>query len=378
MFECFATTSRGLETLLAQEIIDLGGSSTHTVNGGVSFNATFNMVCNINLKSRLASRVLIKLKQERYETEEDIYAIAKSIAWDEWFSHDMTIKVSTSAIKCPLRSLEFISLKTKDAICDYYMDTYQNRPDVDKHNPDIRILNFLNEDEYTIYIDTSGETLFKRGYRENKLEAPLKENIASALVLLSQWKREEALFDPMCGSGTIVIEALMMALNIAPGLYRKFAFEKFNNFYQRDFDSLRHQAKLDIDKSFKPKIYANDIDSRAVKQALHNLSTMKLGEYIEFMNEDFLNVPAVTNSGVMITNPPYGIRLEELAALDELYPQIAKHLKNNYANWRCYILTADLRMPKLMRLKPSKKTPLFNGSLDCRLFEFIMVSGSNR
>ncbi len=290
----------------------------------------------------------------------------------------MTIKLSTSAINCQLKSLNFISLKAKDAVCDYFMDNYQIRPNVNKQNPDIRILNFLNQHEYSIYIDTSGDTLFKRGYRKDKLEAPLKENLASALVFLSNWQREETLFDPMCGSGTIVIEALMKALNIAPGLFRRFAFEKFTNFYQRDFDQLKHQAKLDIDKSFKPLIYANDIDIRAIKQAKLNLSYMKLGEYIKFNNNDFLKIKAPDVSGVIISNLPYGVRLDDLTKLEKFYPQLAQHLKNNYANWRCYFLSGDLRMPKLMRLKPSKKIPIFNGSIECRLFEFIMVSGSNR
>ncbi|MBP9743673.1 MAG: methyltransferase, partial [Burkholderiales bacterium] len=186
------------------------------------------------------------------------------------------------------------------------------------------------------------------------------------------------LLDPMCGSGTLIIEALYMALNIAPGLNRKFAFEKFNNFYQHAWDEMKFTAKAAINKNQQVKIYANDINPSALAQAEENLRHAKLREYVEFTNSDFLALKPPFSTGTIVTNPPYGVRLNELDQLATLYPKIASCLKNNFTGWNCWFFTADLRLPKLFRLKPSCKTPLFNGALDCRFYQFKMVSGSNR
>ncbi len=379
MYLCFASTSKGLEQLLIEELTQIGATEASPVHAGVKFKADFNTIMKANLHSRLASRILIQVGTGYYLNEEDIYAVARNIDWEEWFYGDMKLKVATSAINSPLKSLEFINLKVKDGICDYFMAKYNRRPDVDKREPDMRILNFLTEDTVTIYLDTSDEALFKRGYREHKLEAPLKENLAAGLIKLSGWDYNTPLFDPMCGSGTIVVEAVMMALNIAPGLKRRFAFEKFNNFYQASWDTMKAEAKAAIITDKQLQIYASDINPKAVIQTEVNLRHAKLREYVYFETADFLNVtPPKTKPGIILTNPPYGVRMEELDELSLFYPKLASHLKNHYAGWNCYFFTSDLRMPKAMRLKPSRKTPLHNGALDCRLFEFKMVSGSNR
>jgi putative N6-adenine-specific DNA methylase len=242
----------------------------------------------------------------------------------------------------------------------------------------MRIYNFLTENTVTIYLDTSGEALFKRGYRSARQEAPLKENLACGLLKLSGWEHDKPLFDPMCGSGTIVIEAVHMALNIAPGLKRTFAFEQFDNFYQKDWDDMKSLAKSAIINDKTLDITASDISMEAIIQTENNLKHARLREHVRFSCKDILDIQAPQKPGVMLINPPYGIRLNELDELGVLYPKIASHLKQNFDNWNCYFFTADLRLPKLMRLKPSKKTPLFNGALDCRLFEFKMVRGSNR
>ena len=312
------------------------------------------------------------------EVKEDIYNIAYSIEWDDWFDVNMNIKVATSAIRSPLKSLEFITLKVKDAICDNFVNKMQQRPNVDKHEPDIRIYNFLTQDTITIYIDTSGEALFKRGYRSHHQEAPLKENLAAGLIQLSGWDYVTPLFDPMCGSGTLIVEATMMALNIAPGLSRKFAFEKLHNFAQSTWDNMKFEAKQAIIKNSNLKIYASDINPKAIINTDKNLQHARLREYVDYKEADFLHSSPPQTTGTLITNPPYGVRLSEQQELVALYPKIATHLKHNFCGWNCYFFTADLSMPKLMRLKPSKKTPLFNGALECRLYEFKMVSGSNR
>jgi putative N6-adenine-specific DNA methylase len=217
VFNCFATTNKGLEILLAEELTTLGAKDVNTVTAGLEFRATLNDIVKMNLHTRLASRIMIQLGHGPYSNNddaEDIYGLACEINWSEWFHVGNTIKVSTNAIKSPLTSLEFVTLKVKDAICDYFNERVDARPNVDKQNPDMRIYNFLTEDTVTIYLDTSGDTLFKRGYRKLKLEAPIKENLAFGLIKLSGWTPEQPFFDPMCGSGTIAVEAICYGLNI--------------------------------------------------------------------------------------------------------------------------------------------------------------------
>ena len=378
MLVCFATTVRGLEQLLADELTELGASEINLVNAGLEFSASLDDIMRMNLHSRLASRIMIRLGFGGYRQEEDIYQLAQGVKWDQWFHSGNTIKVSTSAIACPLKSLDFVTLRVKDAICDYFVERVDSRPSVDKANPDMRIYTFLTSETATIYLDASGDTLFKRGYRRSKLEAPIRENLAFGLIKLSGWTPDRPFYDPMCGSGTLAIEAICYGLNIAPGLNREFAFEKFIDFDATKFAQMRESAQAAINYDQELQIYASDINRHAVEIAKQNFAQIKLDKYVNFGCGDFLDQVAPAENGVIVTNPPYGVRLDELDNLAQIYPQIATTLKRNFAGWDCFFFTGDLRMPKLMRLKPSRKTPVYNGALECRLFEFKMVSGSNR
>ena len=404
LYKCFATTNRGLEQVLSEEFSSLGAINIEIVVSGILFEATMQTVMQLNLHSRLASRIMLQLISDDYYNENDIYSLAYSINWDEWFTVDHnTIKVSSSAIKSPLRSLNFVTLKVKDAICDKFVSKYHKRPDVDKKNPTMRIYLFLNEKTATIYLDTSGEALFKRMYRNNKLEAPIRENLAAGLLRLTNWTPNSILYDPMCGSGTIVIEAILMGLNIPVGLNRKFAFMHFVFFnkMQVAWQDMLNIAKQSINYAQNLKIFASDIDSMAIKSATENLNNLSLLKYITIVTGDFLKNPltndiskaysTISNSdlnssdttsnvspAIMLTNPPYGVRLDINDVNNTLYEDIASNLKKHYANWDCYFITADLDLPKFMRLKPSRKIPVMNADLDCRLFKFSMVEGSNR
>lgn len=378
IYSCFASTSRGLEEILASEVRGFGVSDVAITRSGIKFQANLAQIMEVNLQSRIASRVMIELAYGEYHNEADIYDLAYKVSWDKWFSHNETIKVDTSAISSPLNSLSFVNLKVKDAICDKFVAIDNARPDVDKNIPDMRIYNFLTTNTVTIYLDTTGESLFKRGYRGHKLEAPLKENLASGLIKLSSWDHNQTFFDPMCGSGTIVIEAVSMALNMAPGVNRHFAFEKFKNHDKSAYKELKTKAKDLVFRDRKLDIYARDIDNEAIKILEDNCRNLDILKHINYKRANFLEHEAPNNSGVLVTNPPYGIRLEEAEVMADMYPLYASHLKKNFSNWNCHFFTADLRMPKLMRLKPSRKIPLYNGALECRLFEFKMVSGSNR
>jgi putative N6-adenine-specific DNA methylase len=378
MYSCFASTNKGLEELLVKELGRFGVNNSVIAKSGVQFNATFEQIMYINLWSRIASRVMIEVGSGFYRDENDIYDLTYEIDWANWFSVDKTIKVHTSAIACPLRSLEFVSLKVKDAMCDKFVQSVNERPNVNKFAPDIRVYNFLTADQFTVYLDTSGESLFKRGYRQSKLEAPLKENLAAGIIMLSNWTPDQTFFDPMCGSGTFVIEATSIGLNIAPGLKRHFAFQKFKTYEKNKWENIKTQAldEMTLDKTLD--IYASDIDSKAINVLEDNCNNLGILKNIKYKRANFLDYDAPNLCGTMVTNPPYGIRLDELDTIATMYPQYASHLKNSYENWSCHFFTADLRMPKLMRLKPERKIPLHNGALDCRLYEFKMVKGSNR
>jgi putative N6-adenine-specific DNA methylase len=225
----FASCPRGLEALLVKELEALKIESPNQVDGGVEFSCSIEQMYRTNITSRVATRVMMRIKKGTYETEDDLYQAALEINWFDYFDLSNSIKVSTTGVKCPLKSLDFMTLRIKDAVCDSFRKKMNKRPDVDIRNPDIRIHLYLEKNEYFIYLDTSGDPLYQRGFRKSSVEAPIKENLAAGIILLSGWEPGQAMLDPMCGSGTFLIEASMMALNQMPGLRRNFGFENWKN-----------------------------------------------------------------------------------------------------------------------------------------------------
>lgn len=286
--------------------------------------------------------------------------------------------VKVTGVKCPLKSLDFVTLRIKDAVCDKFRKAGGERPYIDTKNPAVRIHAYLTVDSYQLYVDTSGDALFQRGNRKNSIEAPLRENLAAGIIRLSGWKPGQALLDPMCGSGTFLLEAAMMALDIAPGLHRQFGFERLKNFESDTWKKLRNQALNAVQPITFKNIYGSDNDLRAVRIAKQNLREAGLIDAVQLTHVDFLEVHPQADEGVMVVNPPYGVRIGDDEELAALYPKMGESLKRRFAGWNTYFLTNDMKMPKGMRLSPSKRTPLYNGPLDCRLFEIKMVAGSNR
>ncbi|MEI7611458.1 MAG: THUMP domain-containing protein [Betaproteobacteria bacterium] len=378
MEKFFASCPRGLETLLAEDLTAAGVKDLKQIPGGVHFVADWPTCYAANLHSRIATRILWRVAHGRYAKEDDIYKLALDCEWPKWFSAEQTIRVDVTAVKSPLRSLEFITLRIKDAVCDRFRADTGKRPNVDTREPDVRMHGFITVDECTLYIDTSGAPLYQRGLRQKTVEAPLKENVAAGILRLSGWKPGTPLLDPMCGSGTFLVEAAQMALNIAPGAGRGFGFQRLKNFQLEDWKDLLDTA-MDAEKpAAKAHIYGSDISPVSVRAALANLDRAGLLPAVTLSSGDLLEIAAPASEGIMVSNPPYGERLSEQDELAAFYPLLGSALKRNFSGWNCYLLTADLRMPKLMRLTPSKKTPLYNGAIECRLFEFKMVAGSNR
>lgn len=374
----FASCPRGLEGVLAEELGTLGAQDVRSTDGGCGFRGTYTLCYRINLQSRIASRVLWRVGQCRYRDENDIYATARKLRWVTWFGPRQSIRVDTAAIKSPLRSLDFVTLRVKDAVCDVLRESEGDRPNVDTRQPDVRIHLFLTQDEAVFYLDTSGEALFKRGWRTATGEAPLRENLAAGILKLAGWTPEQPLLDPMCGSGTFLIEAALMATQRAPGLQRSFGFEKLRNFDAAAWETLHRQVAALENNSVKTMIYGCDRSGDAIAQARQNAAALGLEQRIELKQCSFEDSRPPLPAGTLITNPPYGVRLEELDDLAAWYPTLGDILKQRYSGWTAHILTADLRLAKIMRLQPSRRTPLFNGALECRLFRYELVAGSMR
>jgi len=374
----FAPCPRGLESVLATELEQLGAASVQARDGGVQFQGDWRICYRANLESRIASRILWQLASQPYTDEADIYKTAHALPWNDWFAPALTIRVNLAAIKCPLRSLDFVTLKIKDAVCDKFREITGSRPSVDTAQPDIRIHGFLDARKFTLYLDTSGDALFKRGLRKAAGEAPLRENLAAGILRLAGWQPGMALLDPMCGSGTFLLEAAQMALNIAPGSGRSFAFEKFRNFDAALWTGLKDAAMAQQKPKIPQAIFGSDLYGDALADTHTNLAAAGLSEVVTLKQANVLEISAPTPDGILVTNPPYGIRIGEQQELAELYPKLGDVLKKKFSGWNAYIFTADPMLPKLIRLTASRRTPLFNGALECRLLEYKMVVGGMR
>ena len=377
----FAPCPRGLETVLFEELTELGALHVGPTDGGVAFQGPFTLGYRVCLWSRIASRVLWQLAVDEYRNEEDIFSLARDIEWPQLFAAHNTIRVQVDAIRSPVTSLEFVTLRVKDAIVDSFREAGEDRPSVNTSMPDMRIHVFLTTHTATGYLDLAGEALFKRGYRREGLAAPLRENLAAGMLALKGWKGQMPLFDPMCGSGTILTEAAMIAMGLAPGAQRPFAFEKMLNFQADDFHAMRDAAA----KAGKPLpeglLFGNDRDTEAVDTTRRHLQN--IGGEANAARVALTNVPMETldshgPNGLLLTNPPYGERLDELEDLKLWYPLVGTWLKKTMAGWKACFITADRALPSGIGFKPSKRTPLFNGALDCRLFEFELYAGSKR
>jgi putative N6-adenine-specific DNA methylase len=378
----FATCPRGLEAPLAAELAACGAREIRTTGGGAHFRGDLAgglAVCYAaNLESRIATRILWRVAEAPYRNEQDVYDATHAQDWPARFRVDRSIRVDVNAIRSPLRSLEFATLRIKDAVCDRFRAAVGARPDVDTRAPDVRIHAFLDERTITLYLDTSGEPLYKRGWRTRTGEAPLKENLAAGIIALTGWHGDEPFLDPMCGGGTILLEAAAIALGIAPGSRREFGFERLEGFDAPLWRELRERAKARERRDRPVAIFGADLYGAEIAKTRAAVEAAGLERAVQLKQANLLELSPPAPAGVLVANPPYGVRLGEDAELAAFYPQLGDALKSRFAGWRCSFLTADLRLAKLIGLKASKRTPLFNGPLECRLFEYRIVAGGMR
>ncbi|MFH4415583.1 MAG: THUMP domain-containing protein [Neisseriaceae bacterium] len=371
------TCPRGLEEKLGEEIQSFLSRQIIIHQGYVSLKGDWKDIYAINLHSRLASRVLLQLVEGSANSEEALYQLSRGVPWDRWFSPLETIKVRVEGSAPWCRRFDILALKVKDAICDVFREKANLRPSVDKVNPDIRVLAHIKQKKANLYLDTSGEALFKRGWRQQSAVAPIRENLAAGLLSWLGYSGESPCLDPMCGCGTIAIEAAMIAAKIAPGLKRPFAFQKFRQFDSFLWNQLLNQAQKQQRVPCFP-IMASDRSSLVIKTAIQNAQNAGVENFIHFKCLPFDQVIPSTSPGLLLSNPPYGKRLSDLATIQSSYPAWSTLLKQRFTDWTAAFFTHDLSFPKLLRLTPKRRIPLYNGKLECRLYVFDMVAGSNR
>ena len=405
----FLPCAAGVEALLADECTALGCTGVQAQRGGVQVPGDALLAMRLNLHSRLAQRVLWPLAAAGYRDENDLYELARQVRWPDWITPAQTFAIATTAQRSPLKSLNFATLRVKDAVCDVLRDASGERPSIDTQRPDLPLQLHLGATHASIYVDSSGEPLFKRGWRDErkggvKGEAPLKETLAAALLAAAGWQgraEDGALFDPCCGAGTIAIEAAQIACAIAPGSARRFAFERLLPFRDRSADWARmKQAARDAQHAAAVPVFAGDVSFRMTDFASRNAERAGVTQAIEFKTADALQRLAPAERGVMMLNPPYGERIDPKgsrgatdltrhargqregfeggASAAEFFSQLAAHWKRHYAGWTAWVLSPDARLPQTLRLKESRRVPMWNGPIECRLFRFELVAGSAR
>jgi putative N6-adenine-specific DNA methylase len=380
----FAVCPRGLEALLEAELRAVGAADPVATPGGCAFGGPMAVAYRANLHSRIASRILLRMGGGSYRNEDELYQRARNIAWEQECSPRQSLRVDVTAHRSPLQSLQFATLKVKDAIVDRARDKSGERPDIDRVHPDVQVLAHLREATADFYLDLSGEALFKRGWRADKGEAPIKENLAAGLLLLAGWAPGMPLLDPFCGSGTLAIEAACMASGRAPGLDRGFAFERLLRFDRKTWSSVREEALAKVDDRAPMNILGRDISTQVVSVARSNAHRAGLGEAmrtgaLRFEPGDAREGGPMVPAGMIVTNPPYGEQSSpRSASVPDLMANYATRLKHDFAGWTAWLLSSDLKLPSQMRLRESRKVVLYNGPLECRLFRFEMLAGSNR
>lgn len=389
----FATTAKGMEPLLEQELKALGAVAVEPTRAGVAFKGTLETAYRACLWSRVASRVLMPLKSFDAPTPEKLYGGVKSIRWSDHLTPRHTLAVDFASSQSGITHTHFGALKTKDAVCDQFRSVADERPSVDPVNPDVRINVYVMQDRATVSLDLSGQSLHRRGYREEGVDAPLKENLAAAMLLLAGWPEElrrgresgrmPMLIDPMCGSGTIPMEAALMAANRAPGLARdRHGFTGWLGHVPALWDRLCKEARAQevTDPKSLPRIVGFDRDARAVRSATVNAERAGLRGLVHFEKRglEALERPADQERGLVVVNPPYGERLGETEELKPVYKQMGDLFKQRFQGWDAYILTSNPDLAKCVGLKASRRFILFNGALECRLLKYEMFAGHRR
>lgn len=373
-FAMIAKTLAGLEDVLANELISLGADNLEIGKRMVSFEGNRELLYKANINCRTAMRILVPIHTFKAQNSDDIYKEVKSLDWRKYMTEKSTFAIDSVVFSTIFTHSKFVAYRTKDGIADFFTKKIGERPSVSTANPDILINVHIAHDRCTISLDSSGESLHKRGYRVAQTEAPLSEVLAAGMILKTGWKGECDFVDPMCGSGTLLIEAAMIALNIPPGVYRKkFAFERWPDFDKELFEELYNDDSNE--KEFSHIIYGSDISGQAIAIASENIKSAGLSQYIKLEVKAIQNYEkAPSEEGILITNPPYGERLKT-GDLFKLYESIGERLKHAFMGYTAWILSSEKELFHKIGLKPASKLRLLNGALDCEFRKYEIFAG---
>ncbi|MDL2255809.1 THUMP domain-containing protein [Parabacteroides sp. OttesenSCG-928-K15] len=375
-FEMVAKTQHGLEDILAEELISIGAQDVQKGRRMVSFTGDKELLYKANFYCRTALRILKPIYHFKAKDAETVYNEVKKVKWEDYMSIETTFAIDSVIFSEDFNHSKFVAYRTKDAIVDYFMEKQEKRPSVRVNNPDLRINIHISHNDCTLSIDSSGESLHKRGYRIEQTEAPLNEVLAAGMILMTGWRGESNFVDPMCGSGTLLIEAAMIALNIAPGIHRKeFAFEKWLDFDQELFDSIYNDETNE--KEFTFKCYGSDISPAAIDIAQENIRSAGLSKYIELQVLPFQKFEEAPQPGILVTNPPYGERISSRDLMG-LYSMIGERLKHKFSGYKAWILSYKDECFDKIGLRPSEKVKLLNGSLECEYRCYELFEGKNK
>ena len=373
-FELIAKTFMGLEPVLAQELTELGANNVQIGRRVVSFTGDQEMMYRANFQLHTAIRILKPIKHFTARSADDVYEATKTVDWSQYILPGKTFSVDSVVYSEEFRNSRFVTYKVKDAIVDQFRERSGNRPNISVSNPDVRLHIHISDDDATLSLDSSGESLHRRGYRQESVEAPLNEVLAAGMILMTGWRGETDFIDPMCGSGTLLIEADLIARNMSPGIFRKeFALKKWPDFDKELFDKIYNDDSRERD--FTHHIYGYDVDMKAVNTALLNVRAAGLTKDISVAQQDFKDFKKPAQEAIMVMNPPYGERISTPNLLGT-YKMIGERLKREFAGNTAWILSYREECFEQIGLKPSLKIPLYNGSLECEFRKYMMFDGA--
>lgn len=374
--QLLAKTLFGLEQVLADELKAIGAEDIEILKRAVSFTGDKEIMYRSNYCCRTALRILKPIAKFSVNSAEELYNNVKRINWPQYLDLNGTFAIDETVGSSVFSHTKFVALKAKDAIADRFRMKFGKRPSVDVRNPDLRINIHIYKEDCTVSIDSSGDPLYKRGYRVLTDKAPINEILAAGMILLSGWEKDCNFIDPMCGSGTILIEAAMYANNIPPGVFRSFGFEKWNDFDKKLWEKIvEDESSKQCDFNFE--IVGSDRSYKAVEIARQNLKEANLQNHITLFHNSIEKQSPPKAKGIMITNPPYGERMEVNDQI-ELYKKIGDSLKKNYAGYSAWLISSDFNALKNIGLRPSRKIALFNGQLECKYLRFDIYEGSKK
>ncbi|MBB3698001.1 MULTISPECIES: THUMP domain-containing class I SAM-dependent RNA methyltransferase [Flammeovirga] len=372
-FSMTAKTFFGLEEVLKQELINIGASKVKAGRRAVTFEGDLEIMYKANLHCRTALKILMPIKEFNARNENDLYEKVKKVNWAKYIDKDGTFAVDSTVWSDSFRHSKYVALKTKDAIADHFMEVFRRRPNVKIKNPDIQVHIHISQQNCILSLDSSGEALNRRGYRSEQKAAPLNEVLAAGLILMTGWKGDRPFLDPMCGSGTIIVEAAMIASNTPPGLKRKFAFMNWPKYDRRLWNQIFRDAKRAI-KEIDVPIVGSDIDRSAIEIAMANAGRSGLDEDLRISKQSFFDRKSIGENGIIICNPPYGERIGK--DIEELYKNMGDKLKQDFSGYDAWIFSGNMGALKHVGLRPSKRIELYNGAIECRLAKYEMYRGT--